>query len=104
MILFDVKVDRNSENISQVVPSKEFIKENGQKIMELDSTDNKEKANRESLLEMFKTLKKWEGNEDEKNMKEWQAIAKILDRLLFTLNVISFIIAFGYGYTTVYTY
>ena len=95
MILFDVKVDRNSENISQVVPSKEFIKENGQKIMELDSTDNKEK---------FMTLKKWEGNEDEKNMKEWQAIAKILDRLLFTLNVISFIIAFGYGYTTVYTY
>ena len=104
MILFDVKVDRNSENISQVVPSKEFFKENGQKIMELDSADNKEMANRESLLEMFKTLKKWEGNEDEKNMKEWQAIAKILDRLLFTLNVISFIIAFGYGYTTVYTY
>ena len=104
MILFDVKVDRNSENISQVVPSKEFIKENGQKIMEFDSTDNKEKANKESLLEMFKTLKKWEGNEDEKNIKEWQAIAKILDRLLFTLNVISFIIAFGYGYTTVYTY
>ena len=104
MILFDVKVDRNSENISQVVPSKEFIKENGQKIMELDSTDNKEKANKESLLETFKTLKKWEGNEDEKNIKEWQAIAKILDRLLFTLNVISFIIAFGYGYTTVYTY
>ena len=80
MILFDVNVDRNSENISQVVPSKEFIKGNGQKIMELDSTDNKEKANMESLLEMYKTLKKWEGNEDEKNMKEWQTIAKVLDK------------------------
>ena len=104
MIFFDVKVDRNSENISQVVASTEFIKESGDKIKKLDSTGHKEKPNIESLFEMFKTLKKLEGNEDEKNIKEWQTIAKVLDRLLFILNVILFIIAFGYGYTTVYTH
>ena len=103
-ILFDVNIDSNSQNISQVEPNEQSTKENGQKIMELISTGNKEKASGESLLEMFKTLKKMEGSEDEKNIKEWQTIAKILDRLLFILNVISFVIAFGYGYTTVYTY
>ena len=72
--------------------------------MELDSTGHKEKASGESLLEMFKTLKKLEESEDEMNLKEWQTIAKVLNRLLFILNVISFVIAFGYGYTTVYTY
>ena len=104
IIFFDVKVDRNSENISQVEPNEQSTKENGQKIMELDSTGHKEKPNIESLLEMFKTLKKLEVNEDEKNIKEWQTIAKVLDRLLIILNVILFIIAFGYGYTTVYTH
>ena len=104
MILFDVNIDRNSQNISQVEPNEQSTKENGQKIMDLDSTGHKEKANGESLLEMFKTLKKLEGNEDERNIKEWQTIAKVLDRLLFILNVISFVIAFGYGYTTVYTH
>ena len=104
MIFFHVNVDRNSENISQVVPSEKFIKENGQNIINLDATDNKEKANMESLLEMFKTLKKLEEREDERNIKEWQTIAKVLDKLLFILNVISFIIAFCYGYITVYTH
>ena len=103
MILFDVKLDRNSKNISQVVPNKQSTKENDQNIQELDSIDHKEKTNMESLLEIFKTLKKLEVNEDEKNLKEWQTIAKVLDRLLFILNVISFIIAFGYGYTKLYT-
>ena len=103
MIFFDVKVDRISENISPVVPNKPSTKENGHEITELDSTDHKEKANMESLLEMFKTLKNFEGREDEINLKEWQTIAKVLDRLLFILNVISFSIAFGYGYTKLYT-
>ena len=103
MIFFDVKVDRISENISPVVPNKPSTKENGHEITELDSTDHKEKTNMESLLEMFKTLKNFEGREDERNLKEWQTIAKVLDRLLFILNVISFIIAFGYGYTKLYT-
>ena len=101
MIHFDVFVDKN---VSQIQPNEQSTKENGQKIMDLDSTGHKEKANGESLLEMFKTLKKLEGNEDERNIKEWQTIAKVLDRLLFILNVISFVIAFGYGYTTVYTH
>ena len=101
MIHFDVFVDKN---VSQIEPNEQSTKENGQKIKEIDSTDHKEKKNIESLLEMLKTLKKLEGNEDERNLKEWQTIAKILDKLLFIFNVISFIIAFGYGYTTVYTY
>ena len=45
-------------NISQIKPNEQPTKENGQKIMELDSTGHKEKANEESLLEMLKTLKK----------------------------------------------
>ena len=99
MIFFDENVDRNSENTSEVVLNKQSIKENDQDIQELDSIDHKEKTNMESLLEMLKTLK----NEDEKNIKEWQTIAKVLDKLLFILNVISFVIAFGYGYTKLYT-
>ena len=58
----------------------------------------------ESLLEMLKILKKLLESEDEKNLKEWQTIATVLDKLIFILNVISFIIAFGYGYITLYTY
>ena len=100
MIFFDVKMDGTTENISQVVP--QSSKENQQKIMEIDSAGHKENTNIESLLELVK--KKLEGSEDEKNLSEWQTIAKVLDRLLFILNVISFIIAFGYGYTTLCIY
>ena len=99
LILFNVKVDENFENISQAVP--QSSRENEQKNMEIDSAGHKENKNMESLLELFK--KKLEGNKDERNINEWQAIAKVLDRLLFIVNVISFIIAFGYGYTTLYT-
>ena len=107
MILFDVIVDKNSENISQIVPStkgngQNIVESNGQKIMKEHSTGHTE--NMESLLELLKSLKQLEGSEDERFIKEWQAIAKILDRLLFILNIISFAIAFGYGYTTLYTY
>ena len=107
MIFFDVKVDRNSENMSQIVPStnengQNIVEINGQKIMKVNSAGQKE--NMESLLELLKSLKQLEGSEDEKYIKEWQAIAKILDRLLFILNIISFVIAFGYGYTILYTY
>ena len=76
IIFFDVKVDRNSENISQVEPNEQSTKENGQKIKEIDSTDHKEKTNMESLLEMLKTLKKLEESEDGKNLEEWQTVAK----------------------------
>ena len=100
MIFFDEKVDKTSENISRVAAHSS--KENRQKVMEIDSADHKEKTNMELLLELFK--EKLEGNKDERNLNEWQTIAKVLDRLLFILNVISFIIAFGYGYTTLYTY
>ena len=107
MIFFDVKMDGNSENISQIVPS---TKENGQNIVELNGQKSIKvnsaghKENMELLLELLKSLKQLEGSEDERFVKEWQTIAKILDRLLFILNIISFVIAFGYGYTTLYTY
>ena len=107
MIFFDVKVDKNSENISKVVPStkengQNIVELNGQKIITVNSAGHKE--NMESLLELLKLLKQLESNEDERFIKEWQAIAKILDRLLFIFNIISFVTAFGYGYTTLYTY
>ena len=92
MILIDVFVDRN---ISQIEPNEQSTKDNGQKIKEIDSTEHKEKKNMESLLEMLKILKN--------SLKEWQTIATVLDELIFILNVISFIIAFGYWYITLYT-
>ena len=74
MIFFDVKVDGTPENISQVVPNKQITKENGQKIMKVDSTDHKEKRNMESLPELLKPVKQLE-SEGERHIKEWQAIA-----------------------------
>ena len=103
MIFFDVKMDGTTENISQVVPSKRTTKENGQKIMKVASAVHKEKRNMESLPELIKPVKQHEG-EDERFIKDWQAIAKILGGLLFIMNIISFAIAFGYGYTILYTY
>ena len=100
MILIDVFVDRN---ISQIEPNEQSTKDNGQKIKEIDSTEHKEKKNMESLLEMLKILKKLVESEDENSLKEWQTIATVLDKLIFILNVISFIIAFGYWYITLYT-
>ena len=99
--MFDVKVDENSENISQVVPS---AQENRQNNVKLDSADQNEKANMASLLELLKSLKQPERNKDEMFIKEWNTVAKVLDRLLFILNILSMIIAFGYGYTKLYTY
>ena len=103
-IFFEMKADRYSDHISQVVPNKQSTKENGQKVVEIDSNNHKEKANKESPSEMLETLTKLEASKGERNIREWQTIAKVLDKLLFILNVISFIIAFGYGYTTVYTH
>ena len=80
------------------------MKENGQQNVEIDFVENKEKTNTEVFLELFKRFKKIEGSEEERHIKEWQTISKILDRLLFILNILSIIIAFGYGYTTLYTY
>ena len=95
---------RNSENIFRFVQKTQSKTESEQNIVELNSTDNKEKVNIETFLEFFKAFKQLEGSEDEMCTREWQTIAKIFDRLLFILNVISFIIAFGYGYTTLYTH
>ena len=74
MIFFDVNMDRISANISQVLPRKENLseKENGQRNLELDSTDHTEKANVETLLELLKASKKIAESEDELYIKEWQ--------------------------------
>ena len=99
MVFFDVKEDsKSAETITQVEPSS---KENGKK---LNSVDRVEKANMESLMELLRSLKHRERSKDEIYTGEWQTVAKILDRLLFTLNILSMIIAFGYGYTKLYTY
>ena len=87
MIFFDVKLDRNFENISQVVPNKETMTENDQKDEDKDCA-----------------VKQRERGDKDMYIKEWQTVVKVLDKLLFILNVISFVIAFGYGYTTLYTH
>ena len=84
MIFFDIKVVGNK--IEKVVPNEKTMKENVQKTTEVDST-----------------LKQPDVGEDETHIKEWQTVAKVLDKLLFILNVISYLIAFGYGYTILYT-
>ena len=96
-------MNRNSENVFRFVQKTQSQKETEQNIVELNSIDSKEKVTMETFLEFFKAFKQLEGSEDEMYTREWQTIAKILDRLLFILNVISFIIAFGYGYTTLCT-
>ena len=83
MIFFDVKVAGNK--IAKIVPNEKTMKENGQKTTEVDST-----------------LKQPDVGEDETHIKEWQTVAKVLDKLLFILNIISYLIAFGYGYTILY--
>ena len=104
MIFFDVKLYERFGKISEVSPRKQSVSknENGQQNMELDFVENKEKANMEVPLELLKLLKKIEINEEERHIKEWQTIAKILDRLLLILNILSIIISFGYGYTKLY--
>ena len=85
MIFFDVKADSKSETITQVEPTS---KENGQQF------DSVEKANMNSLIELLRSLKQRERSKDEIYTGEWQTVAKILDRLLFNLNILSMIIAF----------
>ena len=89
----------NSENVFRFAQKTQSKKESKQ-----NSTECKEKVTMETFLEFFKAFKQLEGSEDEMYTREWQTIAKILDRLLFILNVISFVIAFGYGYTAMYTH
>ena len=42
--------------------------------------------------------------ENEMYVKEWQAIVKVLDRLLLILNMMFIVTAFGYGYITLSTH
>ena len=84
MIFFDVKVLGN--NISEVVPKHQTLKENDHKTTKIDSTS-----------------KQPEIRGDETYIKEWQTVAKVLEKLLFILNIISFVIAFGYAYTILCT-
>ena len=84
MIFFDVKV--KGSNISQIVPKHQTLKENDDKTTKVDST-----------------FKQPDIGEDERFIKEWQTVAKVLEKLLFILNIISFVIAFGYAYTILYT-
>ena len=105
IIFFNVNINSSSRNIPQVLPTKQNLsqKENGQQNVGLNSGDYKENTNMETLLELLKALKKSEASEDEMCIKEWQTTAKVLDRLLFILNILSMVIAFGYGYTKLYT-
>ena len=85
MIFFDMKLTGNNI-LQKFYQNEKTMKENGQKTTEVDST-----------------FKQPDVGEDEAHIKEWQTVAKVLDKLLFILNVISYVIAFGYGYTIWYT-
>ena len=78
------------------MPQKLTNEDNKLKIVDLDSTKQVGKS--------YETSQHLEDHTNEYYIEEWQTMAKILDRLLFTLNVVSMIIAFGYGYTVLYTY
>ena len=88
--------------MSLVGPSKQSIKDNGQKNVENDSAANKKEENSKSRLDTYNTLKQQDKNE--MYLKEWQAIATVLDRLLFILNVLLLVTAFGYGYIRLCTH
>ena len=94
-----MKTDRN---MSLVGPSKRSIQDNGQKNVGDDSAANKKIENSKSRPDMYNTLKQQDKNEMYK--KEWQAIAKVLDRLLFILNVLLIVTAFGYVYIRLCTH
>ena len=89
-------------NMSLVLPSKLSIKDNGQENVESDSAANKKEENSKSRPDMYNTSKQQDKNEV--YMKEWKAIAKVLDRLLFILNVLMIVTAFGYGYIRLCTH
>ena len=98
MICFNTETDRN---MSLVGPKKPTT-DDGQKNVECDSSAKTKEENSESSPDMYITLK--EENKNAMYMKEWQAIAKVLDRLLFILNVLLIVIAFGYGYIRLCTH
>ena len=66
---------------------------------DVDSKKCVEKVNTESVLK----FKHMDQDEKERHIKEWQAVAKILDKLLLFINLFFMIIAFGYCYTVLYT-
>ena len=99
MTCFNMKTGRN---MSLVGPSKQSIKDNGQKNVESDSAANTKEENSKSLADKYDASKQQDKNE--MYIKEWQATAKELDRLLFILNVLLIVIAFGYGYIRLCTH
>ena len=88
--------------MSLVGPSKQSIKDNGQKNVESDSAANKKEENSKLRPDTYNTLKQQDKNE--MYLKEWQAMAIVLDRLLFILNVLLIVTAFGYGYIRLCTH
>ena len=68
----------------------------------MKSTENKKNENQKSSLEKYNPLEQQE--ENKLYVNEWQIIVKVLDRLLFILNVVLIVTAFGYGYITLSTH
>ena len=88
--------DDSPENISKVSPNSKDTKTKIGKRTDL--------MDKETLVMLHKIIKELNGQGNDRNKLEWQIVSRILDRFLFLLNVISMILAIGYGYITLFTY
>ena len=69
-----------------------------------EAKSSKEFLEPESLFALFQKFQNIKKNEMDRNKEEWQLISRVLDRVLFVLNLVFISLAFAYGYITLATH
>ena len=90
LVFFDVKRIGDHHKNSQVASTDD--EQNG--VAELD----------EGKKRNVVSLKQLDENEDEVHVREWQAVAKILEKLVFWFNVLGLSVSYCYCYSVMLTY
>ena len=88
LVFFDVKRIRDHHKNSQVASTDD--EQNG-----VTEPDEGRKRNAESLKQL---------DENEDHVREWQTMAKILEKLVFWFNVLGLCVSYCYCYSVMLTY
>ena len=105
MIIFDVgNVGVGANSVSTVISETAQEHENPDDKRSQEAKSSKEFLEPEALFALFQKFQNIKTNEMDRNKEEWQLISRVLDRLLYVLNLVSISLGFAYGYITVATH
>ena len=104
MVIFDVgNVGVGANSVSTVISETAQEHENPDDKRSQEAKSSKEFLEPEALFALFQKLQNIKKDEMYRNKGEWQLVSRVLDRVLFVLNLVFISVGFAYGYITIAT-